>query len=691
MGDIIGKLFLKRYKVEESLGRGGMAEVYKAWDQQRATYLALKVLRQDIAQDTVFLRRFRREAQTLEKLQHPNIVRFYGIDKDQTTVFMLMDYIEGTTLQTLLFKNSGKPLEMKMIYHVLNSICSALHYAHQMGLIHCDIKPGNIMIDKSIQVRLTDFGISRMTDEATATMVGFGTPAYMPPELVIGKDPSPQSDIYSLGIVLYEMVTGGERPFTGEKSKTTGMTSKKVRWEQMNLDPPSPRLYNPNISPELEGIILRCLNKDPNLRYNDALDLLEAFKSTVSEAVINEDFNSFESLLTEDNEKEPPDKEINSQNRQNEFSAVFQKLIKGKLPVYTYVVIGAVVIAILLGIVLSTSSMSKGDISSENIISSTSEIATESEEGSEEVSNSLTEEVVSEIDQTPTEIEVTTQEPGTTTTNQIDGAVLVYIPGSSFTMGTTTEFVDGVLEQTWCLNCSSNYFVNSQPEHEVYVDGYWIYQTEVTNSQFYKFIQRTGYETEAEIKGSSTINYGGSFSELSGATWETPRGVGTNIEGLDYSPVIHVSWNDAQAYCEWAGGRLPTEAEWEKAARGTDGQRFPWGNKSPTSSLASYNEKGEDVPVGSYPDGASPYGVFDMAGSVWEWVFDWYDDSYYDYSPSDNPQGPSSSSDNAKVIRGGAWNFPEYTLLTTYRDSQEVDYSSFYIGFRCVFDEENVE
>jgi len=283
MANLIGKILANRYRIDDSLGRGGMAEVYKAWDLERTTFLALKLLRQDLAQDSVFLRRFQREAQTLAKLQHPNIVRFYGIETDDLTVFMLMDFIEGTTLQAEIFRSRGQSLHQDFIYHTLKSVCSALNYAHKHGYVHCDIKPGNIMIDQHGEVLLTDFGISRMTDAVTATMVGFGTPAYMAPELVRGKDPTPQSDIYSLGVVLYEMATGGERPFTGERAQTTGPASEKVRWEQVNLKPLSPKDYNPGIPTKLEAVILRCLAKDPEDRYENAIELVKTLELSLTD------------------------------------------------------------------------------------------------------------------------------------------------------------------------------------------------------------------------------------------------------------------------------------------------------------------------------------------------------------------------------------------------------------------------
>jgi serine/threonine protein kinase len=275
MTNLIGQTFLERYRVEEFIGRGGMAEVYKVWDSTRSVHLAMKLLREDIAEDKVFLRRFKREARTLSNLQHPNIVRFYGLEQDNDLAFMLMDYVEGTTLRKEIFR-AKRPFPPERVLEIMRPVCSALHYAHQMGMVHCDAKPGNIMIESSGRVLVTDFGIARMTDAATATMVGIGTPAYMAPEQVQGENPSPRTDIYALGVLLFEMLTGGERPFTGELADTTGSTGEKVRWEKIHLEPPSPRKWNAEISAELESIVLRCLAKDPAERYSNTIELLNA-------------------------------------------------------------------------------------------------------------------------------------------------------------------------------------------------------------------------------------------------------------------------------------------------------------------------------------------------------------------------------------------------------------------------------
>ncbi len=280
MENLVGKMIANRYRVDQFLGRGGIAEVYKVWDTTRATFLAMKILHEDMALDRVFVRRFAREGQHQARMQHPNIVRFYGLEQDGRLAFMLLDYVDGETLKHKIF-DAANPLSPKDILDVTRSVCSALQFAHSEGLVHCDIKPANIMIDQNGMVLLSDFGIARMTDAATATMVGAGTPAYMAPEQAKGLNPTPKTDIYAMGIVLYEMLTGGERPFVGEKAQVTGTSSEMIRWEQVNLEPLPPSVYNSGISPEIDVVVIKCLAKDPKERYQTPLQLLNALEQVL--------------------------------------------------------------------------------------------------------------------------------------------------------------------------------------------------------------------------------------------------------------------------------------------------------------------------------------------------------------------------------------------------------------------------
>ena len=291
MQDFLGKILLNRYRVDEFLGRGGMAEVYKVWDNQRMVYLAMKVLHQDMAEDKIFLRRFKREAQTLAKLEHPHIVRFHGLEQDGRTAFMLMEFVDGQSLRTEIFETK-QALSPKRIREVMLAVSGALYYAHHNGMVHCDIKPANIMVDSHGEIRLADFGIARMTDAATTTMAGAGSPPYMAPEQIRGKSPVPQTDIYALGVVLFEMLTGGERPFTGEQAQIQGSTKIKILWEHLKLKAPSPKKWNPSISPQLEALVLKSLAKNPENRFPDALAFLNAL-----ELSLGDDITEFDLLI----------------------------------------------------------------------------------------------------------------------------------------------------------------------------------------------------------------------------------------------------------------------------------------------------------------------------------------------------------------------------------------------------------
>ncbi len=281
MADLVGRLLLNRYRVDSFIGRGAMADVYKVWDTQRVSFLAMKVLHEELAMDAVFLRRFQREARTLAQLQHPSIVRFYGLEEDDLLVCIMLDYIDGSTLQREI-KQAREPLALSRVTEIYRPVCSAIHYAHLQGTVHCDLKPSNILIAEAGRVLVTDFGLAHMLEGATSTtMIGGGTPAYMAPEQVRGDDLTRQTDIYALGVILFEMLTGGERPFTGEDSQATGSLRNRVMWAHVNQAAPSPRQFNPRLSPQIAEVVTRCLHKDPAKRFPTALDLLIALENAI--------------------------------------------------------------------------------------------------------------------------------------------------------------------------------------------------------------------------------------------------------------------------------------------------------------------------------------------------------------------------------------------------------------------------
>lgn len=277
MEDLIGQTLLDRYYVEEFIGRGGMAEVYRARDLRRRITVALKFLREDMAEDEVFLRRFRREARVLETLQHPNIVRYYGFEETDNLHFLVVEFIDGEGLRKKLSRLS-RPLTLAQALAILEPVCNALHYAHAEGIFHCDIKPANIMIDRAGRVVVADFGIAKLAESATVTSSTTGTPAYMAPEQCRGQKVDARTDIYALAITTFEMLTL-DRPFTGDMATIQGAVSERIRWEQLKAAPPSPRKYNPEIPQWAEQAILKALEKQRNRRFPSVLAFYDALSN----------------------------------------------------------------------------------------------------------------------------------------------------------------------------------------------------------------------------------------------------------------------------------------------------------------------------------------------------------------------------------------------------------------------------
>lgn len=266
---------LGRYRLEELIGRGGMAQVFKAWDPNTQRYVAIKVLHQHLVDETNFKERFAREGQLVANLTHPNILPLYDFAQQETDLgtahFMVMPLINGPTLKDRLeaCNTTDEPLPLSDVLHILEGIATALDYAHAKDMVHRDIKPGNILFDESGNALLTDFGLARMTFGArlTETGVASGTPAYMSPEQGMGEPGDARSDIYSLGIILYEMLTNN-LPFLAD-------TSLGILMKHINEPLPSPRSVVPELSPAIEAIVFRATAKEPDSRYANARAMVD--------------------------------------------------------------------------------------------------------------------------------------------------------------------------------------------------------------------------------------------------------------------------------------------------------------------------------------------------------------------------------------------------------------------------------
>ena len=260
-----------RYRVLAFIGRGGMADVYAARDLATDQAIALKFLRDDLAEDRIFRRRFRREAKVLEQLRHPNIIAYHSFEESGDLAFIVAEHIDGESLRRKL-RRLRTPLTVGQALWVLGPVCEALEYAHGMGAYHCDIKPANIMIEHTGRILVADFGVARMAGVATATSTMPGTPAYMSPEQCRGKQVDSRTDIYALGVTVFEMLTL-ERPFKGDTATIRGSTNERIRWEQMRRPAPSPRTLNPDIPLTVARQVRKAMSKKPSSRHLSAMEL----------------------------------------------------------------------------------------------------------------------------------------------------------------------------------------------------------------------------------------------------------------------------------------------------------------------------------------------------------------------------------------------------------------------------------
>lgn len=646
-----------RYEILEALGRGGFATVYKARDTQLNRLVALKVLHEGWSGDPEFVQRFRKEAETAAQFSHPNIVTIYDIGEIERQLFISMEYLPGQNLQQWLDGRGGS-LAISEAVDILRPLATALDYAHQQGVVHRDIKPSNVLLKEDearLQVILTDFGLFKaMENSAVVTRSGqtLGTPEYMAPEQA---DPNrqdevgPRTDLYAFGILAYRMLAG-RVPFPGNSISTLNAHA--------NLTVPSPEQFNPELSDRVVAVILQMLAKAPSDRYSSAADFISDLQAASEKAAVPVPIPS----PSESSEPKPDDE------------------AKRKRPGYVMVFGGLVGVGLLITLIfLAVRGAITGaeDGTPQAAATATTAVATlmpEAEAETTATAETAPSPMATEIslpaeavDEEPTEAPTLAPSPTPTIDPDLptvgdslirakDNMVMVYVPAGTFLMGREFTLGPDALD-------------NEFPQHEVTLDGFWIDQTEVTNEQYSLCVQ------EGNCNESSSAN-------------------NNNING-DTQPVVGVTWFDAEDYCSWAGGKLPTEAQWEYAARGDDGRLFPWGDEFDGNlvnfcdSNCEWDWKDFDyddgyafaAPVGSYPAGASWVNALDMVGNVSEWVQDWYGEDYYETSPGINPTGPESG--ESRVVRDGPWWNTSLGIRTTLRNGGDPTSDSESLGFRC--------
>jgi serine/threonine protein kinase len=274
MENLTGTHLSGQYRLVERIGSGGMSDVYKAWDSTRSIYMAIKILNPDLARQARTIKMFQGEADFLDELGHPNIARLYEFNVDKQYRYLVLEWIDGESLDKII-KRQTVPFSLQAVSEILSQISSALSYLHIKHVLHCDIKPGNILVNKTHKYFLADFGVARFIRGSETG----GTPPYMAPEQFTDRQVSTKSDIYALGVTVYELLSGGVLPYRGKSTQSKGSTLReRIAWEHIHLPLPPIQVFNKEVSESLSKVLETALSKTPKNRYKTAYEFYNDFQ-----------------------------------------------------------------------------------------------------------------------------------------------------------------------------------------------------------------------------------------------------------------------------------------------------------------------------------------------------------------------------------------------------------------------------
>lgn len=687
-----------RYHILEQLGKGRKATVYKAYDTRMKRNVAIKVIRveafdPDMLQNV--LQCFEREAKILAILSHPNIVNVFDFGEFEGSPYLVMEYIPGGMLE----EGSRAAMPWPQAVQMLLPVARALAHAHSRGIVHRDIKPSHILLAHSGEPMLIDFGNAKLLEgeqdaTLTGTGVGVGAPEYMAPEQGMGKPVDPRTDIYALGVVLYELVTG-QRPYQAD-------TPMAVVTKHITEPLPRPRQVNAQLPDAVERVIIKALAKEPSERYPDMMAFiaaLERLAANAASASTQAGQTTQVGLETEIQPRQPgnypttggsqaagrpgtaPNLQTISTTTSTQAATRAPAQAAKRAPYLpVLLVLGAGGVLVICGAIaifawtrLRTNQAASAT-STQAVQATTGSLAAATNPPTEPVqvfptaapTDPATQAATPSLEPAATEQVIVAPTPtpssGSVKVSAMDGAEMVYVPEGTFWRGVEESMLPDL--QAICDSCELRMFEDELPMKQVFVSAMWMYKTEVTNQQYAACVQAGNCKPPRDSSSLSRSSYYG------------------NPEFANY-PVVYVAWQQAANYCTWARGRLPTETEWEKAARGVDKRYFPWGNDF---KRGVYNNadgvNGDTQAAGSYPAGESPYGALDMSGNVYEWVADWYDSEAYSSPITSDPGGPTSGEN--RVIRSGAFGFREGFSMAVFRDWFAPEDTSHNVGFRCM-------
>jgi serine/threonine protein kinase/formylglycine-generating enzyme required for sulfatase activity len=681
---------LGQYKLLAKLGEGGMGAVYKALHVKLDKVFALKVLSPNRMKDPQAVARFEREMKTAGKLEHVNIVRASDADEIDGTHFLVMEYVHGLDLSKIVHRIG--PLPIADACEIVRQAALGLQHAHEHGLVHRDIKPSNLMTTADGTVKILDLGLALLDERhspesrsLTSSGQIMGTVDYMAPEQV---DNSHQvdirADIYSLGATLYRLLSG-RAPFAGDRHQTL-----RAKLTALATEDPQPlESLRPDIPADLVALVHRMLAKDAAKRFATPAEVAAAIESHTVGSNLPTRLSSALSKPGRSTAQTPPLPTATANrysstmgrtpNRPPVASEPVSQTIPRRLNRRVIVVcagLGAISLLALAVII----TIRRGGLETIVKVPDGSN-ATIDHDGNVEITLPDAMGPPAETERSDGRVEPIGAPGATEAVNPKDRAEMVWVPAGQFVMGTSEKSAKELMaanpeaEPGGPGRWHHEWFDDEKPQRNVYLDGFWIYRYEVTVAQYSRFCTETGsVMPKAPPWG-----------------WQEDH------------PVVNVTWDDAEAYAEWAGVRLPTEAQWEKAARGTDGRHFPWGpHWDPAKcqcSIGAWAQAGRTAPVGRHPAGVSPFGAHDMAGNVFEWCRDWYVSDYYSIAPARNPPGPSRVETHvtmdrdpnpqtfqratgvSHVVRGGAWDQSHIGEFTCTNRSWDRLLNS--VGFRC--------
>jgi len=693
MEDLTG-LQLGQYTLLSKLGEGGMASVYRARQVSVERDVAVKVIESKLTHNSEFLRRFEREARTLAALDHPHILKIFDFGQQGDLLYLVMEIKTGGNLATLA---RTQTLSLQNIARLLGQIADALDYAHRNGVIHRDLKPQNILLDGSGNAILTDFGIAKLmsADSTQLTQSGtvMGTPAYMAPEQWQAGTADARTDFYALGILLYELISG-QLPFKAD-------TPAQMMYFHLQQQLPSIGTLRKDVPEAIERVLQKAVAKDPNERFSSGSALSEAFTKAIQGIFPpNLDANTAMELsgpLTAQLAV-PVGGQITPLGTLHEASPRRNRsrlLAMGALILVGGIALGIALLAsrpqtpatvsntpssavVLLATNTTTATaytptptpsetlrptntpINPGKIATQttaarmtltataiaSVIRTTAATKTAIQQTVTTIAAaSITKTSAPTLTPSPTTAPTTTKTPTpipllTITANvqwtpivqSFDGVEMVQVPPGCFMMG------------------SDNGETDEKPVTRICFDKpFWIDKTEVPQAQFAKF---------------------------GGVAANKPHFSG------DQRPVEQVTWIEAQNFCTKRGARLPTEAEWEYAARGPDSLVYPWGNDWDSRKVVWERESSQGTAnVGSMERGKSWVGAFHLSGNVAEWV-----NSVYKPFPYDAADGRENllDTDSYRVMRGGSWySSVNGGLRATVRSSSRPSRGYVYVGLRC--------